>query len=93
LAEQAAGVGVGDDRDELLLRLGLGHAVHRRSVDLLLVDQPAEDLLQPLCLFSAVEAERVSIIHAWNDSTCARVTALGSSAAASASGSGECSAR
>jgi len=52
-----------------------------------------QELLQPLCLFKAVEAERVSIIHPWNDSTCARVTAQGSSAAASASGSGECSAR
>ncbi|MFB9909649.1 hypothetical protein [Allokutzneria oryzae] len=44
-------------------------------------------------LFSAVAAERVSIIHAWNASTWALVTSLGSSAAVSASGSGECSAR
>nr|WP_246143406.1 hypothetical protein [Actinacidiphila oryziradicis] len=43
----------------------------------------------PLCLFNAVDADRVSIIHAWNASTCARVTAVGSSAASSASGSGE----
>jgi hypothetical protein len=47
----------------------------------------------PLCLFNAVEADRVAIIHAWNASTCARVTAVGSSAASSASGSGEYSAR
>jgi len=33
-----------------------------------------QELLQPLCLFKAVEAERVSIICAWNDSTSARVT-------------------
>jgi hypothetical protein len=43
---------------------------------------------RPLCLFSAVAADRVSIILAWNDSTCARVTTHGSAAAASASGSG-----
>jgi len=42
-----------------------------------------------MCLFSAVDADLVSIIHAWNASTCARVTTQGFSAAASASGSGE----
>jgi len=47
----------------------------------------------PLCLFSAVDADRVSIIHAWNASTCARLTSTGSPAAASASGSGEYSPR
>lgn len=46
-----------------------------------------------LCLFSAVGADRVSIIHAWNASTWARLTAVGSSAASSASGSGEYSPR
>ncbi|MGP4046999.1 hypothetical protein [Streptomyces sp. 2A115] len=46
-----------------------------------------------LCLFSAVDADRVSIIHAWNASTCARVTSVGPSTASSASGSGEYSSR
>jgi len=46
-----------------------------------------------LCLFRAVAAERVAIIQAWNASTWARVTAVGSAAASGASGSGECSAR
>lgn len=44
----------------------------------------------PLCLFSAVAAARVSIIQAWNASMCALVLSVGSSAASSASGSGEC---
>jgi hypothetical protein len=44
-------------------------------------------------LANAVAAERVEIIQAWNDSTCARVTSVASAAAASASGSGEYSAR
>jgi hypothetical protein len=47
----------------------------------------------PLCLFNAVEADLVSIIQAWNASTCARVTTQGSPAASSASGSGEYSPR
>src|SRR5262249_43968747 len=47
----------------------------------------------PLCSFNAVDADRVSTIHAWNASTCARVTWQGSAAAASASGSGEYSPR
>ncbi|MFU8876015.1 hypothetical protein [Micromonospora sp. SL4-19] len=41
-----------------------------------------------LCLFRAVDADLASIIQAWNASTCARVTAHGSSAASSASESG-----
>jgi hypothetical protein len=44
-------------------------------------------------LFTAVDGDRVSIIQAWNASTWPRVTAQGSAAAASASGSGEYSAK
>jgi hypothetical protein len=39
-------------------------------------------------LFSAVEAERVAMTQAWNASTCALVTPVGSAASSSASGSG-----
>lgn len=42
----------------------------------------------PLCLFSAVDADRVSIIHPWKASTWARVASAGSSAASSVSRSG-----
>ena len=67
----------------------LRDAVHRRAVDLLLEEQELKELLQAIVLFTAVDADWVSIIQVWNSSTCARVTTVGSSA----SESGECSAR
>ena len=49
-SRSSLGVVVADDRDQLRRRLRLPDPLHRRPVDVLLVDQPLEELLQPLVL-------------------------------------------
>ena len=85
-------------------RLRLTDPVHRGAVDEPLVEpQPfgrrcartsaCRRIAAALMLVHRVDGDRVSIIQAWTASRWARVTAAGSSAAVSASGSGEYSPR
>src|SRR5262249_46573857 len=91
--EELLGVLVAEHRHQLAGRLRLRHAQHGGAgISSSACSQP-KNCCSPLCLFSAGAADRVSIIHAWNASTWALVTTVGSAAPSSASGSGECSAR
>ena len=71
-AKDLLGVVVAEDRDELRRRLRLPDPSHgRRSISSSSTSH-LKNCWTPLCLFNAVDAERVSIIQVWKSSTCTR---------------------